>query len=159
MVAGSVYQAFWNALSDRPVAEGVKDYDLFYFDDDLSYEAEDVVIQRARALFADLDVLKISKQWLSAAVFVDGSPVWTTTLRGEEASSGNPFAAELSKEKAQLEDHILPGARSELEPGAVEALGEVAALEIVVVREIASGFLGTALDVVDAHRFQRAEAA
>ena len=58
LVAGSVYQAYWNALSGRPVAEGVKDYDLFYFDgSDLSYEAEDAVIQRARALFADLDVL------------------------------------------------------------------------------------------------------
>jgi len=58
LVAGSVYQAFWNALSDRPVAEGVKDYDLFYFDgSDLSYEAEDVVVRRAAALFADLDVL------------------------------------------------------------------------------------------------------
>jgi hypothetical protein len=39
------------------VAEGVKDYDLFYFDEDLSYEAEDALIQRARTLFADLDVL------------------------------------------------------------------------------------------------------
>jgi hypothetical protein len=58
LVAGSVYQAFWNALSDRPAAEGVKDYDLFYFDgSDLSYEAEDAVIRRAQALFADLDVL------------------------------------------------------------------------------------------------------
>jgi hypothetical protein len=58
LVAGSVYQAFWNALSDRPIAEGIKDYDLFYFDDsDLSYEAEDVVVRRAQALFADLDVL------------------------------------------------------------------------------------------------------
>ena len=58
LVAGSVYQAFWNALSDRPPAEGVKDYDLFYFDgDDLSYEAEDIVVRRAAALFADLDVL------------------------------------------------------------------------------------------------------
>jgi hypothetical protein len=57
LVAGSIYQALWNALSDRPAAEGVKDYDLFYFDDDLSYEAEDRVIQRARHLFADLDVL------------------------------------------------------------------------------------------------------
>jgi hypothetical protein len=57
LVAGSIYQAFWNALSDRPVAESVKDYDLFYFDADLSYDAEDAVIQRARALFADLDVL------------------------------------------------------------------------------------------------------
>jgi hypothetical protein len=58
LVAGSVYQAFWNALTDRPVAAGVKDYDLFYFDDsDLSYEAEDVVVRRAQALFTDLDVL------------------------------------------------------------------------------------------------------
>jgi hypothetical protein len=58
LVAGSVYQAWWNALSGRPVAEGVKDYDIFYFDGgDLSYEAEDAVIRRADALFADLDVL------------------------------------------------------------------------------------------------------
>jgi hypothetical protein len=58
LVAGSVYQAWWNALSGRPVAEGVKDYDIFYYDAaDLSYEAEDAVIQRARALLADLDVL------------------------------------------------------------------------------------------------------
>jgi hypothetical protein len=49
----SIDQTFWNALSDRPVAEGGKDYDLFYFDEDLSYEA----VQRARTLFADLDVL------------------------------------------------------------------------------------------------------
>jgi hypothetical protein len=58
LVAGSVYQALWNAVSGRPVAEGIKDYDLFYYDGaDLSYEAEDVVITRARALYADLDIL------------------------------------------------------------------------------------------------------
>jgi len=58
LVAGSVYQALWNAIGDRPAAEGVKDYDLFYFDAaDLSYEAEDRVVRRASALFADLDVL------------------------------------------------------------------------------------------------------
>jgi hypothetical protein len=58
LVAGSVYQALWNALSGKPAAEGIKDYDLFYFDgDDISYEAEDRVIRRARVLFADLDVL------------------------------------------------------------------------------------------------------
>jgi hypothetical protein len=57
LVAGSVYQALWNALSGRPAAEGVKDYDLFYYDEDTSYEAEDRVIQQARLLFADLDVL------------------------------------------------------------------------------------------------------
>ncbi|HVT50140.1 MAG TPA: nucleotidyltransferase family protein [Dongiaceae bacterium] len=57
LVAGSVYQALWNALSGRPAAEGIKDYDLFYYDEDTSYEAEDLVIRRARTLFADLDVL------------------------------------------------------------------------------------------------------
>jgi hypothetical protein len=58
LVAGSVYQAAWNARAGRPPAEGVKDYDLFYCDGgDLSYEAEDVVVRRAAALFADLDVL------------------------------------------------------------------------------------------------------
>jgi hypothetical protein len=57
LVAGSIYQALWNALSDRPAAEGVKDYDLFYYDPDTSYEAEDRVVRRAHALFADLDVL------------------------------------------------------------------------------------------------------
>ena len=58
LVAGSIYQALWNAISGRPAAEGVKDYDLFYFDGaDISYEAEDRVIRRAQALFADLDVL------------------------------------------------------------------------------------------------------
>jgi hypothetical protein len=35
----------------------IKDYDVFYFDDeDLSWEAEDTVIQRSKVLFEDLDV-------------------------------------------------------------------------------------------------------
>lgn len=58
LVAGSVYQSYWNALSGRPLTEGIKDYDIFYFDDaDLSYEAEDAAIQRAHLVFADLDAL------------------------------------------------------------------------------------------------------
>jgi len=58
LVAGSVFQSYWNALSGRPVTEGIKDYDIFYFDDgDLSYEAEDAAIRRARLVFADLDAL------------------------------------------------------------------------------------------------------
>jgi hypothetical protein len=58
LVAGSIFQSYWNALSDRPLTEGIKDYDIFYFDDaDLSYAAEDAAIQRARLVFADLDAL------------------------------------------------------------------------------------------------------
>ena len=57
LVAGCLFQAVWNARSGREAAWGVKDYDVFYFDDtDLSWEAEDAVIQRAAQALADLGV-------------------------------------------------------------------------------------------------------
>lgn len=57
LVAGCLYQTVWNILSDRPAIENIKDYDIFYFDaGDTSYDAEDVVIKRAAALLADLDI-------------------------------------------------------------------------------------------------------
>ena len=46
LVAGCLFQATWNLAANRPVADGVKDYDLFYFDPDLSWEAEDRAIAR-----------------------------------------------------------------------------------------------------------------
>lgn len=55
LVAGCLFGAVWNAHSGRPLAENVNDYDLFYYDADASYEAEDAVIQRAGELFADLN--------------------------------------------------------------------------------------------------------
>lgn len=58
LVAGCVYQAAWNERVGRSPQRDIKDYDIFYFDNtDLSWEAEDAVIQRGRALFADLDGL------------------------------------------------------------------------------------------------------
>lgn len=55
LTAGCLFQAVWNRRSGRPVGWGVKDYDVFYFDDrDLSWEAEDAVIRRVRLLAADL---------------------------------------------------------------------------------------------------------
>ena len=57
LTAGCLFQATWNRLSGQPASWGVKDYDVFYFDDcDLSWEAEDAVIGRARQLFGGLDV-------------------------------------------------------------------------------------------------------
>jgi uncharacterized protein len=56
LVAGCLFQTVWNIRSGRPPAEGIKDYDIFYFDAaDLSYEAEDREIRRVAALFADVD--------------------------------------------------------------------------------------------------------
>lgn len=53
IVSGAIYNTVWNHLTGRPLVTGIKDVDVFYFDDsDLSYEAEDVVIRRAAELFA-----------------------------------------------------------------------------------------------------------
>lgn len=57
LAAGCLFQATWNRLSGRAADWGVRDYDVFYFDDaDLSWEAEDEAIRRVQALTADLDV-------------------------------------------------------------------------------------------------------
>ena len=49
--SGAVYQSVWNAVTGRPVGYGRKDYDLGYFDPDVSWDAEDVVIKRVAAAF------------------------------------------------------------------------------------------------------------
>lgn len=55
LVAGALYNSVWNQLSGRPPLNGIKDIDIFYFDDaDLSYEAEDRVIREINARFTDL---------------------------------------------------------------------------------------------------------
>lgn len=56
LVAGCLYQAVWNTLAGRPPGENVKDYDIFYWDEDTSWEAEDAVIRRGADLLADLGV-------------------------------------------------------------------------------------------------------
>ena len=57
IVAGAIYNTVWNRLTDRPSRQGIKDIDLFYFDPlDLSYEAEDRIIRRGEAIFADSPV-------------------------------------------------------------------------------------------------------
>lgn len=55
LTAGAVFQNVWNAVEGHPAGYGIRDYDVFYFDDsDLSWEAEDVVIRAARELLVDL---------------------------------------------------------------------------------------------------------
>ncbi|WP_447650476.1 nucleotidyltransferase family protein [Pseudomonas abietaniphila] len=56
LTAGCLFQAVWNRICDRSVAWGVNDYDVFYFDEDLSWEAENRAIIAAQKLFHDLDV-------------------------------------------------------------------------------------------------------
>jgi uncharacterized protein len=55
LTAGCLFQTVWNVVTGRPPAYGIKDYDLFYFDaSDLSWDAEDQVIQSASHAFADV---------------------------------------------------------------------------------------------------------
>lgn len=57
IVSGAIYNSVWNHLTGRPSGHGIKDIDLFYFDDaDISYEAEDRVIQRGEVAFADVPI-------------------------------------------------------------------------------------------------------
>lgn len=52
LFSGAVYQRVLNHLGGRPLDYGIKDYDVAYFDaSDISYEAEDAVIQRVAAAF------------------------------------------------------------------------------------------------------------
>ena len=55
VVAGCLYQTVWNVVTGRPAEAGILDYDLAYFDaSDLSWHAEDAVIQAGHKLFSDL---------------------------------------------------------------------------------------------------------
>ncbi len=57
LTAGCLFQTVWNVLDGHDPGRGIKDYDLFYFDDrDLSWDAEDEVIRRWAALGLDADI-------------------------------------------------------------------------------------------------------
>jgi uncharacterized protein len=57
LVSGILYNSVWNHLTGKLSGYGVKDADLFYFDDfDHSYEAEDAVISRGETAFEGLAI-------------------------------------------------------------------------------------------------------
>jgi uncharacterized protein len=56
LVSGCLVQTVWNVLTGRAVDYGINDYDVFYFDPDTSWDAEDAVIRRLNDAFAHLDV-------------------------------------------------------------------------------------------------------
>jgi uncharacterized protein len=46
IVSGCLVQTVWNVLTSRPIDHGINDYDIFYFDPDTSWQAEDAVIRQ-----------------------------------------------------------------------------------------------------------------
>jgi len=64
LVAGCLFQTVWNLRTGHPPMDGIRDYDLFYFDaSDLTAEAETAVAQRVEAACADLGItLEVKNQ-------------------------------------------------------------------------------------------------
>lgn len=52
LVSGCLVQTAWNVLTKRAVDYGINDYDVFYFDPDTSWEAEDNVIRQLTSRLA-----------------------------------------------------------------------------------------------------------
>src|SRR5437763_1664999 len=50
LVSSCLVQSVWNGLTGRPADYGINDYDVLYFDRDISWEAEDRVIKQLDAI-------------------------------------------------------------------------------------------------------------
>ncbi len=63
LAAGCLFQTVWNLQCGRAPDSGIRDHDVFYWDADTSWEAEDGAIRRAATLGADLGlVLEVRNQ-------------------------------------------------------------------------------------------------
>ena len=56
LVSGCLVQTVWNVMTGRAADYGISDYDVFYFDPDTSWEAEDAVIRKLEARLSSLGV-------------------------------------------------------------------------------------------------------
>ncbi|MFL6692546.1 MAG: nucleotidyltransferase family protein [Ramlibacter sp.] len=62
LVAGCLFQTVWNLRAGRPPQDGIKDYDLFYFDPaDLSASGEQAVQARVDDALRDLGITAEAK--------------------------------------------------------------------------------------------------
>jgi hypothetical protein len=88
ITAGAVMQSAWNAIEGHPPDYGIRDYDVFYFDPDLSWEAEDRAIRRAADAFRDVDAnIEVRNQarvhlWFDDRNGTDGYPRLTSARHG-----------------------------------------------------------------------------
>ncbi|HIT37003.1 MAG TPA: nucleotidyltransferase family protein [Candidatus Onthousia faecipullorum] len=54
--AGAINQTIFNYLHNFKIDANIKDYDIIYYDEDLSYEKENLVIKYIKELLKDIDV-------------------------------------------------------------------------------------------------------
>lgn len=84
IVSGAIYNQVWNHLTGQPDLYGVKDVDLFYFDADTSYAAEDRVIKQGAGHFTGPVPIEIRNQarvhlWYKDHFGQDYDPLTQTT--------------------------------------------------------------------------------
>ncbi len=87
LVAGCLFGPVWNALSGQPPGANIRDYDIFYWDPDTSWEAEDAVIRRADDLFADLGIVHQVRNQARVPLWFEqrfGQP-WPATSRSADS--------------------------------------------------------------------------
>ena len=71
LVSGCLVQTVWNVLTKRAVDYGINDYDVFYFDPDTSWEAEDKVIPR---WLSGLQAAASRSRRATRRAFISGTP-------------------------------------------------------------------------------------
>ncbi len=113
LVSGSIFQTVWNMKSGRPAERGIKDYDLFYFSEDTSAEAEEGVIAAARELFIDLNAnIEVRNQarvhlWYPGKVGLPYPPL-TTAAEGVLRFPCSPQAVGLKRTGEEFLDVYAP---------------------------------------------------
>lgn len=105
LVSGAIYNLVWNRLTGRPDFNGVNDIDVVYFDDtDLTYAAEDVVIQRLARRLAGLPLpLQVRNQARVHLWFPQKFGIAVTPLACSAASLGR-YASKTHAVGARLTD-------------------------------------------------------
>lgn len=96
VVGSALTQSVWNAIEGRDSGDGIKDYDVFYFDPERSWEAEDRAIRRAAELFADVDAdIEVRNQarvhlWFDERNGTSGYPALTSSRHGVDVFLETP---------------------------------------------------------------------
>lgn len=104
LVSGAVYQSVWNALTGRPPGYGIKDYDVCYFDEDVSYEAEDRIIRLVETAVAPLGILVETRNQARVHLWFErrfGSPYAPLTSTDESLTR---YAAKVHAVGIRLEE-------------------------------------------------------
>lgn len=93
VAGGAIFQTVWNVGLGRRPDEGIGDYDIVYWDEDTSYEAEDAIITKVSAAYPDITLdIKNSNRVKLWAPQRFGTPVSQCTYTNlEEPFSRYPF--------------------------------------------------------------------